>query len=569
MLPNDRLVQSKPIAVAEKIIADISTGIYRTPAAALKELIANAYDADATITEISTGAPTFTELVVKDNGTGMSLDRFLDVLQHIGGSWKRIINAEGKSPLFQRPLIGRIGIGLLAVAQLGQRFYVSSSQKGSTTRFLAEVDLTPFHKDDAALRTLAPSGSDSSTETEEKIEIGVVRYVDGLPEQADSQFTVITVPDPKRGLVSEMYSQLREAIGASAIFSIETPAADFEDLALAALRHKRADAVLDGYHYVLWELGLLAPVKYLNGGPFDPDIRAIEGLEGLVLDEPNNFSVAVDGYDIRRPIRFPNPAAVGYASPDPKIYPVSFSQMIAGRQLSYQGYIYSQKPHIDPVELLGVQIRVRGVGIGGFDRTWMGYPFDEGLKFGQITGEIFVTDGLESALNIDRASFRETDPHYLTLRANLWSVLRSKVFPEFKSRQDQFRKTVKARQREQHRSRLIDALSNAPEVVEGPPRIARAPKEETVFLRDGWRGRAEVRTEAKQPSDRQTLVRIVDGQLVIDEELFREAAVDLKGPAKDTLLNICTVIAAFGIWDNLNQEAARDFFKALAVAVSQ
>ena len=36
------------INVSAKIIADISSGIYRTPANALKELISNSFDADAT-----------------------------------------------------------------------------------------------------------------------------------------------------------------------------------------------------------------------------------------------------------------------------------------------------------------------------------------------------------------------------------------------------------------------------------------------------------------------------------------------------------------------------------------
>src|SRR5687768_10739358 len=106
----------QPITVAEKIIADISTGIYRTPGAAVKELISNAYDADATLVHIDTGAPNLDRLVVTDDGSGMELSRFLEIMQHIGGSWKRLAATNGRSQDFKRPLIGRIGIGLLAVA---------------------------------------------------------------------------------------------------------------------------------------------------------------------------------------------------------------------------------------------------------------------------------------------------------------------------------------------------------------------------------------------------------------------------------------------------------------------
>src|SRR5207247_2568810 len=68
----------------------------------------------------------------------------------------------------------------------------------------------------------------------------------------------------------------------------------------------------------------------------------------------------------------------------------------------------------------------------------------EGIKFGQVTGEIYVEDGLEPALNIDRDSFRETDVHYQAMRAHVWELLRTKIFPEFKSRSKKFREEKEA-----------------------------------------------------------------------------------------------------------------------------
>jgi DNA mismatch repair ATPase MutL len=76
------------IIAAQKIIADISSGVYRSPAAAIKELISNAYDADATQVQITTDVPAFRTLTVNDNGTGMDINKFLDVMSHIGGSRK-------------------------------------------------------------------------------------------------------------------------------------------------------------------------------------------------------------------------------------------------------------------------------------------------------------------------------------------------------------------------------------------------------------------------------------------------------------------------------------------------
>src|SRR5207245_869148 len=116
----------------------------------------------------------------------------------------------------------------------------------------------------------------------------------------------------------------------------------------------------------------------------------------------------------------------------------------------------------DPEELKGVQLRIRNVGIGKYDKSWLGYPFEEGLKFGQVTGEVYVEDGLEPALNIDRDSFRETDVHYQALRAHVWQLLRQQVFPDFKSRQKEYKKSRKTKERGKLTERFKKALLQLP-----------------------------------------------------------------------------------------------------------
>lgn len=563
-----RHAKTVQITASEKIIADISTGIYRTPAAALKELIANAYDADATEVRIETDAPRFSQLVVRDDGCGMSLDRFLEIVQHIGGSRKRIDSPTGYSPVHNRKLIGRIGIGLLSVAQLGQRFYISSTVKGSRTRFLAEIDLRPFHKDDAALRRLGEQRDG------DEIDIGSVRYVDGLPEASASHYTVITVPDPKAGLISEMQSQLRTFIKSEPTFTLGKRAKSFQQIVETVQKSKRADIVLDSYHYLAWELGLLCPVKYLEGGPFLPATRGrrrIVGADEIELEEPQNFTVMLDGLDIRRPILFPNPRATGYAGPDPAVHPINWREVVAGREVSISGYVYVQQPHVDCHELNGVQLRVRGVGVGPYDKSLMGYPYDEGIKFGQVSAEIYVKDGLESALNIDRSSFRETDPHYLAIRAYLWNVLQKTVFPLQKSAQ----KTVKAQKdeakQEEDEKVLEKALKGAPAGVGSRPTVSPKPPAPA-------RGRSTEKTpgpkEARKPKTvkpghYQTIVVVAKGQAQVDRDELEEAAklFGLKKDAKTRLLRVAGVLAAYDVWDSLSPEQARGLFHALAAAV--
>src|SRR3990170_1887333 len=104
-----------PINVSKKILADISSGIYRTPANALKELISNSFDACATEVFVNTGYSNFDIFTISDNGMGMSVDDFIYYMKHIGGSIKRVGREVSECG---RPIIGKLGIGILAVSQI-------------------------------------------------------------------------------------------------------------------------------------------------------------------------------------------------------------------------------------------------------------------------------------------------------------------------------------------------------------------------------------------------------------------------------------------------------------------
>src|SRR5262249_6741324 len=68
----------------ERVLARVTDGIYRQPASALRELVANAYDADATTVSVSTDAPRFATIKVSDNGIGMTPAALANLVLHIG-----------------------------------------------------------------------------------------------------------------------------------------------------------------------------------------------------------------------------------------------------------------------------------------------------------------------------------------------------------------------------------------------------------------------------------------------------------------------------------------------------
>jgi len=130
------------INVSRKILANISSGIYRTPANALKELVSNAFDASAHKVVISTNAPYFDVFTCEDDGDGITTKDFEKIINIIGSIRKRAGGANVSS--IGRPIIGKIGIGFLAVAQICTKFTVTSKKKGEKNYFQATIDLKQF-----------------------------------------------------------------------------------------------------------------------------------------------------------------------------------------------------------------------------------------------------------------------------------------------------------------------------------------------------------------------------------------------------------------------------------------
>lgn len=543
MLPTEHQAKRTDIFAAQKIIADISSGLYRSPAAAIKELVTNAYDADAETVIIETDVPHFRNLVVRDDGVGMNIEHFLRVITHIGGSRKRIIGGDVTER--GRKIIGRIGIGILAVAQLGYKFYISSSVSGSPTKFIAEVNLEPFHKDDAALQSMGRMRDDS-----DEVLIGAVQYIDNIPEDRDSHYTIITVPELKSGIISEMTSAVRAVVGAKEVISKENPITEYSDLANVVRSHKRADTSIDGYYYMLYDLGHLCPVNYIKDGPFFTSESYIENADSLtdVIPYIKDFKVIVDGIELQRPQLFPSKCAINYAGPKPKVYPLHFERSVAGQMLKFKGYIYAQQPRIDPEGFLGIHIRIRNVGIGKYDRTWLGYPFDEGIKFGQLSGEIFAEDGLEQALNIDRDSFKETDVHYQAIRAYLWNKLRTEIFPQFKVRQNEYRNQRKVASRDEYLLRFNEKLSQLPAIV----------TTEGIRL-----------SQVKNPNI-SNWIEVKEESLTIDKDRWDKLLADsitTSKEAQDRLKRVIQVLVASELLNNVEEQEIENLIQALAIAI--
>lgn len=100
---------------------------------AVFELVKNAYDADATFARVELlGLETdSTEIVVSDDGEGMSLETITNVWLELGTEYRREQRrADQRTPRFHRLPMGEKGIGRIAVHKLGRRFTLVTRQKG-------------------------------------------------------------------------------------------------------------------------------------------------------------------------------------------------------------------------------------------------------------------------------------------------------------------------------------------------------------------------------------------------------------------------------------------------------
>lgn len=302
------------LATDDRIIARITDGIYRQPASALRELIANAYDADAANVYIQTDSPQFGTISVRDDGNGLTIESLANLIYHIGGSPKRtphgadlgVVNRQDPtlSPKGRR-LIGKIGIGLFSVAQLTRKFQIMTKVKGTDYRLVAEVILKTYTED----RLSRPSPEDIKKPL--RVETGEVRIRSVRAPDKNAHGTEIVLmdlrPQTKSLLQSrDVWLHLEVATDAEGMpdtvvaptyhiarvegtegstiqaparlpwTNIDPPDTRFAKLFQAVVdevgsstSNPKLETVLDNYLRMLWTLSLSAPVDYIDRHPFD------------------------------------------------------------------------------------------------------------------------------------------------------------------------------------------------------------------------------------------------------------------------------------------------------------
>lgn len=486
----------------ERVLARITDGIYRQPASALRELISNAYDADAHEVVILTDAPRFSSIVVRDDGIGLSPETLKHLIQNIGGSAKRTKEG-GKLEITSkddpdrspggRKLIGKLGIGLFAVSQFTRHFMILSKQKGDDFRTIADITLGPVTSDERL------HSYDRNAQPE--IETGKARIHCEPVSKADvdSQGTEIRLLDLLPRTQAELASedwwakldfQKADDDGEITIERphfhigrsdkkhkedlVEAPSLPWKDeqkpgekflslvsgireLASSHVELVDLEKVCDRYLQTLWTLALSAPIEYVGPHPFDltgDDAQVFElqnavrgqaklvslngnatprAALGLKTREPRHgdkFSIEIDGVKLARPIVFRDQPKASAAVKNPLLFVGKCREVFKGKPaemsggpLDFEAYLF-WTPKVIPTQHQGVLVRVGGASGALFDRTFMGYQVSEQTRLRQITAEIFIREGFDGAINLDRESFNFSHPHYQFLVKWLHSAIR-------------------------------------------------------------------------------------------------------------------------------------------------
>jgi len=119
-----------PVVFDKSHLLTIGERLYSTSLDLIRELVSNAYDADATVVQITIQPG---NIVVEDNGSGMDEARLRQYFT-IGSQEKRV---HAVSPKFRRTRIGEFGIGKFSVLTIADRFSIETQQ--AENRFHAQL----------------------------------------------------------------------------------------------------------------------------------------------------------------------------------------------------------------------------------------------------------------------------------------------------------------------------------------------------------------------------------------------------------------------------------------------
>ncbi len=414
------------IILSAKALGHLSQGLYRTPAGAIKELISNSFDADAQLVRVHTDFPRFTTFWCEDNGSGMSLDEFRRLVNRgVGNSFKRATE-KATTPKFGRPYIGRLGLGILALAQICKQFDIRSHHEESGTAFEATISFPPYTREE--MDQIAKQAAQTNAE----VPGGEYKYEEVAYDAKKAGVRIFT---------KYLRESFRKVMSDLDQFGNHNPSGKAEPNAPYATFAEFLEVIYGGpnptaslnrlsdYDEMLFGLALAPPLPFIPTHNVAVKLPTITERQSILTKF--EFEARVDNLRLAHPVYLPADAHDHLAAkckvgkPMPlafelrdgpvrekckvfqskvtaddegfNLYEFRYDNNVAGRRLAFNGYFFQQTSRLFPRDIQGVLIRINNVAIGKYDESMLTYPYAEGPRYTMVSSEIFVDAGFEDA----------------------------------------------------------------------------------------------------------------------------------------------------------------------------
>lgn len=443
--------------ISPVVLRELS-GVYQPFVKAVKEIISNAYDADAEAVGLYFKNE-FSELTITDNGSGMNPIEFVRDYIRIGKSLQK----EGFTSKKQRPRIGGKGIGFLAPARYCD-YLVIRTKKAEISRDKLRIEIGPDELSKYELKPYLLRGH-SESEILNHITITRVTNAEGqeIKRDVDEEFR-ITFPQPQTYDVWYEFDSsslvLTANINFDLLFSLDPsksleeienfcqiriePASERElDKSFTEITlHEIKDFVRDelstkgkkgarniestsGIDQFLWNLSRIIPIR-------------AELHDNLPDDMKKFIRTEIDGEEKGYPIEVncgvhtlaPKPLERYIMQPDKPMSMTKDADII--KELRYdddeigfsaRGFLMGSSSTIYPAECRGILLRVKGVAIGeptffGLDQILTG---SAKVALSQISGEINILSGVDAIhdINPGRDGFYKESGSYNFIKKRL------------------------------------------------------------------------------------------------------------------------------------------------------
>jgi hypothetical protein len=341
------------------LLPELSRQTYDSFYKALRETVLNSVDAGATRVDIDLSqVSTNLELLVADDGVGMSRDEFCDHFMSLGGSTKY-----GDGSQF-----GRIGIGSLALLHYARAATIETKRAGASEMTVARLE-HPWSLDAGQRRT-----------------------------QLADMSAGRAVQQPYDGPSEDHFTRVRLHGVSDAVAEVERDPSAFYRL-------------LDDLRRVL-------PLTWSDSHIAESLSRHAPDLANLLLDHMEKWSIPVyvsSSWDreVRLTRRSFGDEPSGTEAWAGKIHPIHKTLRVPGtgssRRITLAGFLLSQRRAFTAWS--GITARVQNVAIE--ERTFFDVTSDPGFRK-YVTGEVFFLGDVdrERLINIDRASFNRECADY-------------------------------------------------------------------------------------------------------------------------------------------------------------